>query len=217
MKTAMKILERYTMVKLLLIMKIISARAIPAPSYMWLASTRASWRMFLLTNPLVPGTPATDKTPMRKTIFNLFECFPNPCTWFIESSCSIMYMIPAPRKSKTLKTAWLNIWKSVPCIAMLLWSPSMPMSPTPIRMYPNWLIELYASILLMFLWKIAKNPPQNIFPSPSTNMPLEISKSFLKMTIEVIIIPNTPVFKSIPERIALAGAGAAGWAFGSHT
>ena len=108
------------------------------------------------------------------------------------------------------------MWRKVPRTANMLLSPNSPCMPIPIIINPIWETEEQASVRLKSMENSASTAPITIVATPNARMTVSHIPSCGNILQLITSTPKIPVFVRIPDKSALAGAGATGCAFGSQ-
>ena len=155
--------------------------------------------------------------PAKKQAFNSGFLRPKPRMSFRFSLWRFITTTPAMRNNVSLIREWFTICNSVPRTASAFSSPKIPCIPHPIRIKPIWDMDEQASVRFKSTENTARSAPPNIVsrPIPSKSRPQFAScRKILQLTAST---PKIPAFVKMPDKRALAGAGATGCAFGSQT
>ena len=119
--------------------------------------------------------------------------------------------------STSLIMEWFTICSTVPLTASPFSSPSRHCMAHPVRMKPIWDMEEQARVRFRSMENTASIAPSTMVTAPGTKSTIPQAMSCRNMVTVTARIPNTPVLVRMPDSRALAGAGATGWALGSHT
>ena len=126
-------------------------------------------------------------------------------------------MQPAAMNSTSLIMEWFTICSTVPLTASPFSSPVRHCMAQPVRINPIWDMEEQARVRFKSMENTASTAPSTMVTAPGSKRTIPQTGSCRNMVTVTTRIPNTPVLVRMPDRSALAGAGAAGWALGSHT